>query len=62
MAITLTKARAKLRSEGITVREWAERHGFPLHAVRAVLYGRNKGNFGQAHRIAVALGVKDCIV
>lgn len=59
MAITLTQAREKLRAEGYTVRDWAERHGFPLHGVRAVLYGRNKGNFGQSHAIAIALGVKD---
>lgn len=59
MAITLMRARQKLREKGLTVREWADSHDFPLHAVRAVLYGRNKGNFGQAHKIAVALGVKD---
>ncbi|MDR0809138.1 MAG: hypothetical protein LBE86_08455 [Gemmobacter sp.] len=59
MAITPMKAREKLREEGLTVREWVEHRGFPLHAVRAVLYGRNRGNYGQAHRIAVALGVKD---
>lgn len=59
MTTVLKSARERLRREGVTVADWAKRNRFPLHAVRAVLYGRNKGNYGQAHRIAVALGVKD---
>lgn len=59
MAISLTEARDNLRKEGITLKEWAAINGFPLHAVRAVVYGRNIGNYGQSHKIAVALGVKD---
>lgn len=59
MTTPLLKTRETLRRERLTVAAWANKHGFPLHAVRAVLYGRNKGNYGQAHRIAVALGLKD---
>ncbi|WP_367278468.1 hypothetical protein [uncultured Amaricoccus sp.] len=59
MTTVLKSARERLRREGVTVADWAKRNRFPLHAVRAVLYGRNKGNYGQAHGIAVALGVKD---
>jgi gp16 family phage-associated protein len=48
----------RLRSEGTTVPEWARKHGFPVRAVRAVISGHNKGHYGQAHKIAVALGIK----
>ena len=48
----------RLRAEGKTVRQWSEEHGFKVRAVRAVISGRNKGHYGQAHRIAVALGLK----
>jgi gp16 family phage-associated protein len=50
--------RDMIRSQGVTIKEWAKRHGFPERAVRAVLSGHNKGNFGHSHRIAVALGIK----
>jgi len=55
----LAAKREALRAQGVTVREWAEQHGFPERAVRAVLSGHNKGNYGQSHRIAVALGIKE---
>lgn len=48
----------KLREEGKTIPQWAKEHGFPVRAVRAVVYGHNKGHYGQAHIIAVALGLK----
>jgi gp16 family phage-associated protein len=44
---------------GKTVHQIAEEIGFPARNVRAVLYGQSKGNRGQAHHIAVALGMKD---
>lgn len=52
------QAKAKLRAKGITIKAWAEVNGFPLRSVRAVLSGHNKGNYGRAHEIAVALGMK----
>ena len=48
----------KLRKEGKTIPQWAKENGFPVRAVRAVVYGHNKGHYGQAHSIAVALGLK----
>lgn len=39
----------KLREEGKTIPQWAKEHGFPVRAVRAVVYGHNKGHYGQAH-------------
>jgi len=47
-----------LLKQGKTLPEWARENGFPVRSVRAVVYGHNKGNFGQAHRIAVGLGLK----
>lgn len=48
-----------LWAEGKTVASWAKEHGFSERAVRAVISGHNKGNYGQAHQIAVALGLKE---
>lgn len=54
-SLKITKS---LHAEGKTVSVWAKEHGFPVRAVRAVIYGQNKGSWGQAHQIAVALGLK----
>lgn len=55
---TAEEVRSDLKAHGVTVPQWAKRHGFPVRAVRAVLYGHNKGLFGQSHKIAVSLGMK----
>lgn len=47
-----------LRSQGITVRQWSRDHGAPERTVYAVIRGDNKGRFGEAHRVAVLLGMK----
>lgn len=44
--------------EGLPVNEWARAHGFPPETVYALLAGRTVGRRGQAHRVAVALGLK----
>jgi gp16 family phage-associated protein len=59
MSKTAAQFRSELIAKGMTLPEWAKSHGFPIRSVRAVLYGHNKGHFGQSHRIAVALGLKD---
>lgn len=46
------------RARGETVSGWAERHGFPKHCVYGVLSGRIKGDRGEGHRVAIALGIK----
>jgi len=53
------KALGQLRRQGLSVPEWSKIHGFNVRAVRAVLYGQNKRNYGTSHRIAVALGMKE---
>lgn len=44
--------------EGLPVTEWAQAHGFRPEAVYALLSGRTIGRRGQAHRAAIALGLK----
>lgn len=59
MAMTAEQVKAKLRQRGVTIKAWAEKNGFPAASVRAVLNGHNQGNYGQSHKIAVALGLKE---
>lgn len=51
-------SKAELQRQGITLPQWSRAYGFKVRAVRAVLYGDNKGLWGNAHKIAVALGLK----
>lgn len=55
---TLQEAREWLSSQGITITQWSEDHGFSHPLVREVLAGRKKGLRGQAHNVAIALGLK----
>ena len=50
--------KTRLRSQGKTIRQWADENGFPPLAVYRVLNGLEKGRFGRAHDIAVAAGIK----
>ena len=59
MARTAKEVRDKLKANGMIVRQWAKQHGFPENTVRAVIYSKNKGNYGKSHKVAVALGIKD---
>lgn len=56
--MTIPHFKAKLRSQGKTIRQWAEENGFPPTAVYRVLNGIDKANFGRAHSIAVRAGIK----
>lgn len=56
--MTPDQAKAKLRQQGLTAKKWAEDNGFEAHTVTAVLNNNNKGRYGQAHEVAVALGIK----
>ncbi len=59
MSKTPNQVKAELRAKGETITSWACRKDFPLRSVRAVLSGHNKGHYGVAHDISVALGLKD---
>lgn len=47
-----------LRASGISVSQWARDNGFTRDVVASVLYGRSACLRGQAHEVAVALGIK----
>jgi len=56
------EARADLVRRGKTVREWAREHGVHEKTVYEVLAGRKQGRYGEAHRVAVLLGIKDGVL
>jgi gp16 family phage-associated protein len=61
--MTPEKAKAlklKLREQGVNIGQWADRNGFQRPDVYRVLNGYTPCLRGTPHRIAVALGLKDC--
>lgn len=59
MPRTRHDARKELDRKGISVAEWARRNGVDLRTTYQVLYGTKKGRRGEAHRVAVLLGIKE---
>lgn len=59
MLRTPDEARAELKRKGISISQWAVANGFSVNMVFEVLAGRKQGVRGQAHKIAVKLGLKD---
>lgn len=55
---TADEARRWLRANGITVHQFARDHGFQIQNVKDLLHGKTKGNYGESHLVAVALGMK----
>lgn len=56
---TPDEVRAEFQRKGISISQWAAANGFAVNMVFEVLAGRKKGVRGQAHRIAVKLGLKE---
>lgn len=56
--LTPDEARAWLIEHGTTHKMVAQSLGVNMETVRDVLYGVNKGNRGQGHKVAVALRIK----
>lgn len=56
---TTEEVRQEFRRNGISISSWARKHGFPTQAVHRVLRGNAKCWYGNAHKIAVMLGIKD---
>ena len=56
--LTIEEARKRLDARGESVAEFARRNKLKSRAVYGVLYGNNKGRRGDAHKAAVALGIK----
>lgn len=57
-SLTPEQIKQRFKQRGMTVTKWAEDNGFKRNAVYRVLNGFDKANYGQAHDIAVALGMK----
>jgi len=55
---TVDQVKAEFKANGMTVTQWAKDNGFEPTSVSQVLNGFAKGNYGKAHDIAVALGIK----
>lgn len=56
--MTLEQVKEDFEKEGKTFSAWATEKGFNYRTVIAVINGTNKGKYGEAHRVAVALGLK----
>jgi gp16 family phage-associated protein len=54
----LDAVRQRFYSEGLSVADWARSHGFSSQLTYSLLAGRLRARRGEAHRIAVALGLK----
>lgn len=59
---TADEARAELRRQGVSISQWAIANGFSTNLVFEVLGGRKKCLRGQAHNIAVKLGLKEGVI
>lgn len=60
--LTREQARKKLEDRGESVAEFARANGLNPATTYQVLYGKKKGRRGEAHRAAVALGIKAGVV
>lgn len=59
MAKTPQEVKEEFRKRGDTLAAFARRNGWKPHDVYCVIAGVFKGNYGKAHQIAVALGLKE---
>lgn len=55
---TPDEVRQELASLGISISDWAREMGYPPGLVHQVLAGRLRCVRGQAHKVAVSLGLK----
>lgn len=54
----LLRIKQAFYARGERISDWAQSHGFSRALVYSVLNGRTQGRAGQAHLIAIALGLK----
>ncbi|MCE4555590.1 DNA-binding protein [Pelomonas cellulosilytica] len=54
----VARVRADFNERGESIADWSRQHGFHPNAVYQVLGGYTQAMRGNAHRIAVALGIK----
>ena len=56
---TREEAKEDLIRKGISISAWAKEHGFNRTLVHSVLDGARPCRFGQSHKVAVLLGIKE---
>ncbi|MCL6324218.1 DNA-binding protein [Pectobacterium polaris] len=56
--MTPEQVKNRFQQRGMTVTQWAQDNGYSREAVYRVLNGITKAKYGQAHEIAVKLGLK----
>lgn len=56
--MTADELKAQFRAQGKTFTAWANENGYRRNAVYRVVNGFDKALYGQAHEIAVKLGLK----
>lgn len=59
---TAAQAKAWLEHQGKSVQAFAREHGVDPATTYQVLSGRKKGRRGEAHKVAVLLGMKDGVI
>lgn len=57
-ALTPAQVKERFRQRGETFSQWARDNGYSVNKVHRVMAGIEKGHYGQAHEIAVRLGLK----
>ncbi|HEX4738731.1 MAG TPA: hypothetical protein VH331_14330 [Allosphingosinicella sp.] len=60
--LSLEEAKARLSRIGRSAADLGRELDVPVSIVRGVLEGRLKGSRGDAHKVAVALGLKDGMI
>jgi gp16 family phage-associated protein len=56
--LSADEIRQRFDAAGVSVSDWAQAHGLERQVVYSLLAGRTRGRRGEAHRAAVALGMK----
>ncbi|MEI7234084.1 DNA-binding protein [Pectobacterium carotovorum] len=56
--MTPEQVKSRFQQRGMTVTQWAQENSYSREAVYRVLNGITKTKYGQAHEIAVKLGLK----
>lgn len=56
---TPEQVRNEFRRKGITFAQWARQHNVSRHLVATILSGKRPCNYGESHRVAVLLGIKE---
>lgn len=56
------EVKADFIRRGMTIVSWCRAHGFNPTLTAQVIAGKRRCHFGQSHRIAVLLGLKDGVI